>query len=108
MDKRSKLMDDLRAFVREKGDISPEERREVETLLDYAERGDYLALAQARSLAAKGGYEPPPGLSGPLPPGPLMVCPKDPEHYAVYATEEDEELFCPEHQVRLVPAPSEE
>ena len=97
----------LRAFVREKANLTPEEQEEAEAWLEQAGRGDAIALVQARTLAAKGGYQPPPGEGPPLPPGPLLVCPEDPEHYAEYAAEEGVELFCPEHGVKLVPKAAE-
>ena len=61
------------------------------------------------------GYEPAPGGApydrhpgGPeeIPAGTLMVCPKDPDHYQRRLRQKGQKLFCPDHQVALVPADS--
>src|SRR5688500_2293021 len=49
-------------------------------------------------------YSPIAGTNAPLPPGRRMVCPMDPSHYSDYRRELGERLFCPEHQVPLIPA----
>lgn len=51
------------------------------------------------------GYIPPAGDGPPLPPGRVMVCPKDPTHYRTRRFAADEVIYCPEHpDQRLVPA----
>lgn len=38
-------------------------------------------------------------------PGLLMVCPLDPQHYQRYRRNANQELRCPHHDLKLVPAP---
>jgi hypothetical protein len=38
-----------------------------------------------------------------VPPGPVMVCPKDPAHYRIFQREVGETRRCPVHDVPLVP-----
>jgi hypothetical protein len=92
----------LRQFLQEMG-LDEQDRQEWEALVEAAEQGDELALLQVHALAATRGYEPPPGEDEPVSPGQKMVCPKDPKHYSDFRQAADEELYCPEHVVKLVP-----
>ena len=84
-------------------DMSPEERRRWEILLDRAALGDKEALTQARQLVRERDYTPVPGKVTPFPPGRRMCCPKDSAHYQVFEREFGEELTCPEHGLPLIP-----
>lgn len=93
----------LRAFL-QTAELTPEERARLETLLAEAEGGDEIALSRVEQVAFERGYQPVPGKDFPLPPGPIMVCPRDPAHYRTFQREIGETLRCPVHQVPLVPA----
>ena len=49
-------------------------------------------------------YTPPPGQQPALPPGTLMVCPVDPNHYQKRLRTAGQRLKCPQHGKDLVPA----
>jgi hypothetical protein len=92
----------LRSFL-EAAELTPEERAGLDTLLAQVEEGDEVALTRIRQLAfERGDYQPIPGEDFPLPPGPLMVCPKDPAHYRTFQREVGETPRCPVHDVPLV------
>lgn len=88
-------------------ELTPEERARLETLLAAAEGGDEIALTRVEQVVFERGYQPVPGKDVPLPPGPVMVCPRDPAHYRTFQREIGETLRCPVHQVPLVPGESD-
>lgn len=47
-------------------------------------------------------FHPLPG-TRPIPPGRMMACPVDPQHYRTRRLRADERLRCPEHDVDLIP-----
>ena len=87
-------------------ELTPEERAEIETLLAEAEGGNEAAIRRVEQVAFERDYQPVPGKDVPLPPGPVMVCPRDPTHYMTFQREIGETLCCPVHQVPLVPGTS--
>lgn len=91
----------LRSFL-DAAQLTPEERGRLETLLSRAEKGDEVALTLVGQLAIERGYQPIAGDDIPLPPGPVMVCPKDPAHYRTFQREVGETRRCPVHDVPLV------
>jgi len=48
-------------------------------------------------------FIPLPGEPDPIPAGTMMVCPVDPAHYRKLLRQKGQRLYCPEHQVELVP-----
>lgn len=92
----------LRDFL-EATEMAPEDRRRLETLLEEAKNGDKTALERIKQTAFERGYQPVPGKDVPLPPGPIMVCPEDPDHYRTFQREVGETLYCPVHRVPLIP-----
>ena len=52
----------------------------------------------------RGGYQPAPGGPDDVPAGTDMVCPVDPDHYCKPLRQKGRRLFCPVHQVELIPA----
>jgi hypothetical protein len=99
----------LRTLLQQ-AELNPKERRVAEELLEKAARGDEVALRQIEQAARERGglsFTPVPGEDPALPPGPLFVCPIDPEHYRAYQREVGVDLTCPEHGVPLRQADTE-
>ena len=92
----------LRAHF-ENADMSEDDKGRLEALVEEAEAGDQEAFAELRKAAFERDYKPVPGTGEGLPPGRVLVCPKDPSHYRTLERELGEELQCPLHEVALVP-----
>lgn len=91
----------LNAFLKDQA-MTPEERRQLEALLERAQKGDSAALSRVRQTAQERCYAPLAGKDMAIEPGPLMVCPVDPLHYRTYRREIGQELICPEHEKPLI------
>jgi hypothetical protein len=105
-------VEDLRVWLQD-AELRPEERDQSETLLAQAEQGDEVALARIEQVAYERGfgvrgYSPLPGQDPGLPPGPVLVCPKDPAHYRTFQREVGETRTCPVHKVPLVAIETDE
>jgi hypothetical protein len=79
------------ALAREAIDQYPEARKRL----------DQITAKIQQTLGYR--YQGVPGDPQAVPPGILMVCPKDPTHYQKYLRLAGEKLRCPQHQIDLVP-----
>jgi len=86
-------------------------RRTANRVLDLLRAHPQAETRVSSELGLKGGlrvlrgdYEPGPGGPDDIPPGTLVVCPVDPEHYRRPLRQKGQR--CPDHGVLLVPADS--
>lgn len=100
-------------------DLTPEQRQHLKSLLEQVKTkpmSEVAALLAQLPSAAQfvetyiefeeyKSYTPPIlGLEQVDPPGPLRVCPIDPKHYSQYQHSQGQVLYCPQHDVELIPA----
>jgi hypothetical protein len=86
-------------------------RQIVNRILDLLQAHPQATARISSELGIKGNlhqvlriYEPPPGDEDEIQPGTLMVCPVDPDHYQQRLRQRGQRLYCPDHEVGLVPA----
>jgi len=83
--------------------------RAMEAVSDYPEAQEALkillerAAGEGESTRFMGDFQPAPGGPLPLPPGTKLVCPVSPSHYSRRLRVAGQRLYCPQHQVELVP-----
>jgi hypothetical protein len=90
---------------------TPDERPRIITGEEVGRAWEFIArypqalqrLEVLRAESPEWKYQGPPGLPVEVPPGPVLVCPKDPSHYQRYVLKTGERLRCPQHDVDLVP-----
>jgi hypothetical protein len=108
------LRGDLDALLAEAGK-APEERRRaanraLNLLIRHPEAWERLrerlpaeTLGSEAMVARFYEYDPLPGEEDGVSAGTVMVCPVDPSHYRKRLRQKGQVLFCPQHEVRLVP-----
>ena len=102
---------DLDRWLAEAASGEPETvRRATNLVLDLLARYPQAESHVTAALGAKGDldletfrYTPPPGEGDAIPAGAMMVCPIDPAHYRKRLRQKGQRLFCPQHDVELVP-----
>jgi hypothetical protein len=104
----------LAAWLQESPRDDPEAvRQTVNRTLDLLQGYPQAKSALGRELGIRSPLEsvrllfsPAPGGPQPIPATTIMVCPEDPSHYQRPLMFQGQRLFCPQHQVELVPRDS--